>query len=149
MRTVTFNAGDTILFEGDVGDTAYSINRGSVEVLIGKGEKARSIGTLGVGEIFGEISLIDPGPRSATVKALTDTECVVTTYEELTNSFHEHPERAFEFMKTLAGRLRQMNQLVQTMKPGEQPSLRGMLNDWAAESYGNAQTALRQAMWNI
>jgi CRP-like cAMP-binding protein len=139
MRTATFRAGDTILSEGEVGDTAYLINSGSVEVIVGKGNKARNVGTLEAGEVFGEMSLIDPGPRSATVRALSDTECVVTTYDELTDTFKEYPERAFEFMKTLAGRLRHMNQLVTTMQPGKR-RLRDIFNDWA-DLYEDSRTA--------
>ena len=76
MQTVKFNAGDTILSEGEAGDTAFLIVAGSVEVSIGEGAKAKSVGTLDAGEVFGEMSLIEPGPRSATVKAVTDTECL-------------------------------------------------------------------------
>lgn len=142
MRTVSFQAGDTILSEGEDGDTAYLINSGSVEVIVGKGDRARSVATLGAGEVFGEIGLIDAGPRSASVKAVTDTECVVTTYDELTGSFREHPERAFAFMKTLAGRLRHMNELVQTMQP-EKRRLRDVFNEWR-EVYEDSRAAERK-----
>ena len=76
MQTVTFKAGDTIIREGDEGNTAFLIVSGMVEVNVGEGDDAKMVGKLDAGEIFGEMSLIDPGPRSATVKALTDIECV-------------------------------------------------------------------------
>ena len=82
MQTVKFRAGDTIISEGEDGNTAFLIISGSVEVSIGQAPKAKTVGTLGAGDVFGEMSLIEPGPRSATVKAVTDTECVVTTYDE-------------------------------------------------------------------
>ena len=66
----------------------------------------RRVGTLGAGDVFGEMSLIEPGPRSATVKAVTDTECLVTTYDEFIASSQADPKRAVEFMKTLVRRLR-------------------------------------------
>ena len=106
MQTVKFNAGDTILSEGEAGDTAFLIVAGSVEVSIGEGAKAKSVGTLDAGDVFGEMSLIEPGPRSATVRAVTDTECLVTTYDEFIASSQADPERAVEFMKTLVRRLR-------------------------------------------
>lgn len=117
MRTVNFRAGDTIITEGEAGGTAYLIKSGSVKVTVGEGAKAKGVAELGAGEVFGEMSLIDPSPRSATVKALSDTECVVTNYEELMGSFQEHPEWVLEFMKTLVRRLRHMNELVTTMQP--------------------------------
>ena len=129
MRTATFKAGEQILSEGESGDTAYLIKTGSVEVFVGKGSTARSVAQLGAGEIFGEIGLIDPGPRSATVMAVGDTECVVTTYDELMVSFKEHPELAVEFMKTFARRLRHMNELVATLAPNKR-GLRDAFNDW-------------------
>lgn len=137
MQTVRYSAGDTILSEGETGDHAFLINSGSVEVIVGEGDKARTVGTLGAGEVFGEMSLIDPGPRSATVKAVSDTECLKTTYDELSRSFREDPERAFAFMRTLVGRLRHMNELVQSLQPGKR-RLRDIFNDWA-ETYDDAK----------
>jgi CRP-like cAMP-binding protein len=88
-----------------------------VKVTVGEGAKARNLAELGAGDVFGEMSLIDPGPRSATVKALTDTECVATTHDELMGSIQEHPDWALKFMKTFVRRLRHMNELVTTMQP--------------------------------
>ena len=118
MQTVKFNAGDTILSEGEDGDTAFLIIAGSVEVSIGQGSNAKSVGTLNAGEVFGEMSLIDPGPRSATVKAASNTECFVTTYDEFIASAQANPERAVELMKTLVRRLRHMNERMARMDPG-------------------------------
>jgi len=128
MQTVTFNAGDTIITEGDEGDSAFLIVSGSVEVIIGEGSKARTVGTLDAGEVFGEMSLIEPGPRSATVRAVTDTECVATSYDEFVASIQESPERAVVFMKALVRRLRQMNELFSA--GSGRRGLRNMLRDW-------------------
>ena len=129
MKTVKFSAGDTILSQGETGDTAFLITAGSVEVIVGKGAKAKSVGTLETGEVFGEMSLIEPGPRSATVKAATDTECVATSYDEFMTSVQEHPERAIEFTKTLVRRLRQMNEFVANIDP-DRRRLRDFVRDW-------------------
>ncbi len=113
MQTVAFKAGDTIISEGDEGDTAFFIVSGSVEVALGHGPEASTVGTLTTGEVFGEMCLIDPGPRSATVKAVDDVECLAVTYEEFIEAIELHPERAVGFMKTLVRRLRQMNDLLE------------------------------------
>lgn len=128
MQTVTFKAGDTILSEGEEGDSAFLIVSGSVEVVIGEGSKAKAVGTLAAGEVFGEMALIEPGPRSATVRAVTDTECVTTSYDEFIASIQDDPERAVVFMKTLVRRLRQMNELL--MAASGKRGLREMLRDW-------------------
>jgi CRP/FNR family cyclic AMP-dependent transcriptional regulator len=128
MQTVAYKAGDTIISEGDDGDTAFFIVTGSVEVLVGKGAHARSVGTLGTGEVFGEMCLIEPGPRSATVKALSDAECLAISYEEFIDAIEAHPERAVGFMKTLVRRLRQMNELLETAGH-ERRGLRELVHD--------------------
>jgi CRP-like cAMP-binding protein len=141
MQTVKFNAGDTILSEGKDGNTAFYILDGSVEVSIGKGAHARSVGTLDAGDVFGEMSLIEPGPRSATVKAVTETECLETSYEEFVAAIRDNPERAIVFMKTLVSRLRHMNELLVSIDPGRR-SLREIFRDWHG-SYEDAEAARR------
>jgi CRP/FNR family transcriptional regulator, cyclic AMP receptor protein len=111
MQTVAFKAGDVIIREGDEGDAAYFIVSGEVEVLIGSG--GRRVGALGAGEVFGEMCLIEPGPRSATVRALTDTECRTASAEEFVEMIKDQPDRALAFMKTLVRRLRQMNEILE------------------------------------
>src|ERR1700756_1512067 len=101
MQTLDFKAGETILTEGESGDTAFLIISGSVEVSVNTGADVKTLGTLVDGDVFGEMSLIDPGPRSATIKAVTPTRCLVTAYDEFIASSQDNPQRALEFMKTL------------------------------------------------
>ena len=91
-RPSNSDAGQTILAEGEAGDTAFLIVSGSVEVSVGEGAKAKTVGTLKAGDVFGEMSLIEPGPRSATVKAVTDTECLVTTYDDFIAAAQADPD---------------------------------------------------------
>jgi CRP-like cAMP-binding protein len=129
MQNVTFKAGEKIIYEGDEGDTAFLITAGVVEVSVGQDKKQRVLGRLSAGEVFGEMCLIEPGPRSATVRAITDTECVMTTYEEFTASMVEKPETAVLFMKTLVRRLRQMNERFAKSDPGKR-GIRAMFREW-------------------
>jgi len=128
MQTVAFKAGDTIIAQGDDGDTAFFIVTGSVEVSIGQG-KARTLGVLNAGEVFGEMCLIEPGPRSATVKAATDVECLATSYEEFIKAIEDQPERSATFMKALVKRLRRMNELMESVG-SDRRGLRGIIRDW-------------------
>lgn len=129
MRTVAFKAGDTIIREGAEGDTAFFIVTGSVEVSVGQGAAARAVGRLDTGEVFGEMCLIDPGPRSATITAATDVECLAVSYEEFLTSIDDHPERAVGFMRTLVRRLRQMNDLMENIGP-DRRGIRLRIDDW-------------------
>jgi CRP-like cAMP-binding protein len=128
MQSVAFKTGDVIIRQGDEGDTAFFIVSGSVEIFVGQGTEARRVGALGIGEVFGEMSLIDPGPRSATVKAATDVECLRATYQEFISAIEDYPERAVGFMKTLVRRLRQMNEILEKMDP-ERHGLRGFVRE--------------------
>ncbi len=71
-----FAAGEEIFRIGDRGRNAYFIESGSVEVSILRDGEPFVIAELGVGEIFGEMSMIDDAPRSATVTAKEDTEVI-------------------------------------------------------------------------
>jgi CRP-like cAMP-binding protein len=143
MQTFRFTAGETILSEGETGHSAYLITVGSVEVILGKGDAAKRVGMLNAGEMFGEMSLIDPGPRSATVKAVTDTECVVSTYPEFVASIQKDPEKAIEFMRVLVRRLRQINELVAGMDPGKR-RLRDIMIDWQTNMFENPEYVRRR-----
>ena len=90
--------------------------------------RSQTVGRLETGEVFGEMSLIDPGPRSATVTAACDTECLAASYQDFVAAIEENPERAVGFMKTLVRRLRKMNELLEHGSP-DGHGLREMLLD--------------------
>lgn len=149
MKNVSFKAEDTIIAEGDNGDTAFFIVSGSVEVIIGRGDNARTVGRLETGEVFGEMCLIEPGPRSATVKAATDTDCLAASYEEFVAAIEENPARAVGFMKTLVRRLRLMNELIESANPSR-GGFRGLLLDWQRPSGPAKLTPEAQALaWTM
>jgi len=129
MQQVKFQSGDVILTEGETGDSAYLILSGSVEVILGEGEHERVVATLNKGDVFGEMSLIEPGPRSATIVASSDTECAVTSYSDFMASMRDDPAQAFEFMKVLVLRLRHMNEMVMGLDP-EKRGLMEVFRDW-------------------
>jgi len=118
MKRVEFRAGSNIVNQGEDGHTGYLIVSGSVLVHSGQDEQARTLRTLGAGEVFGEMCLIEPGPRSASVTAITNTECIVTSYDEFLPALQNDPERSLMFMKSLVRRIRDINNLI-SMAPVE------------------------------
>lgn len=71
----TFRAGEVVTTQGEPGDELFLIGQGFVEVTLTQpesGSAPRSVVHLGPGQIVGEMALVDRGPRSATVRALTD-----------------------------------------------------------------------------
>jgi CRP-like cAMP-binding protein len=59
MKSVTFNAGDVIIAEGEEGNSAFLITKGSVEVIVGEGKKAKTVANLKEGDVFGKMSLLE------------------------------------------------------------------------------------------
>ena len=103
MTERTFSEGDTVTEQGSSGIGFFVIEEGDATVSI-KGEIVR---TLGPGDWFGEIALIDDGPRSATIVAGTDLRCRGMTAWEFRPFVQEHPEVAWPLLETLAARLRE------------------------------------------
>jgi len=144
MQKVAFKAGETIIREGDEGDNAFFIVSGEVDVSVGRANP-KYVGRLGTGEVFGEMSLIDPGPRSATVTAACEVECLSASYQDFVSAIEENPERAVGFMKTLVRRLRKMNELLEDASP-EGRGLRAMLLDCQPSADSPEATALPWTM---
>jgi CRP/FNR family transcriptional regulator len=102
MRESRFNEGEAITTEGRSGVGFFLIEDGNATVSL-RGEIVR---TLGPGDHFGEIALIDEGPRSASVTATTDLRCRGLASWEFKAFVQEHPEVAWPLLQTLASRLR-------------------------------------------
>jgi CRP-like cAMP-binding protein len=103
MRVSRFNEGEVIATEGRSGIGFFLIEEGNASVSL-HGEIIR---TLGPGDHFGEIALIDEGPRSASVTASTDLRCRGMAAWEFRSFVQEHPEVAWPLLQTLASRLRE------------------------------------------
>ncbi len=135
MRRCEIKAGELALRAGDRGDTAYFILSGAVEVFVDRDGRHVTLARLGKGEIFGEMAVIDPGPRSASVRAVEDTICIVTTYDDFTRSMAENPQLAVEFLRTLVARLREANQRIVELSDGRDEGLRKLLQKHGRDRY--------------
>jgi len=101
-----FARGDVLITEGDVSDALYILVSGQLKVFTSD-EKGRelSYNLLEPGEFFGEMFL-DGRPRSASVKAIVDAQCVVIDQAKFRGFMATYPEFAEQLVKTLIGRLR-------------------------------------------
>ncbi len=98
----SFAAGECIVTEGELGDELYIIMSGSVAITRG----GEPVNTLMPGEAFGEISVLDAGPRTATAAALVETEVLAITSEEFYEILYEQAEIAEGVIRMLVKRLR-------------------------------------------
>ena len=117
-----FPKGETVIKEGSGGATFYVIESGEVSVTIGGDPRA----TLGPGDYFGEIALIDEGARIATVTAIEDLHCYGLTLWELRPLVQENGIIGWKLLQTLARELREAEQMLaeraHESPPGATPS---------------------------
>jgi CRP/FNR family transcriptional regulator, cyclic AMP receptor protein len=102
MKERRFSEGDPMTSEGKGGAGFFVITEGNATVSVGGEAKT----TLGQGDYFGEIALIDDGTRSATITAATDVTAYGLTSWEFKPFVEDHPQVAWALLKTLAERLR-------------------------------------------
>lgn len=98
----TFSAGHVVFHEGDQGHHLYLIVHGAAEVLT---ENVR-VAELGAGETFGELALLDGSARSATVRAVTELECLVLARDDFGDLLDVSPSLAKAIVRVLTQRLR-------------------------------------------
>ncbi|MEM6887193.1 MAG: cyclic nucleotide-binding domain-containing protein [Pseudomonadota bacterium] len=110
MDQILFGAGETIFHEGDISDQTYRILAGSVDILVlGKDGGEKRIASLGPGEIFGEMGIISPAPRSATAIARESTACQVIPADQVIELMSSDPEQVIDLLRSLILRLRNTN----------------------------------------
>lgn len=100
---VAFAEGAKILVEGESGETAYILVAGRVSVL----QRERQVRDLLVGSVFGELSLLDGGPRTATIVAAEDSRCLAISRADLWALFEREPSVMGQVLKGLVNRLRE------------------------------------------
>jgi CRP/FNR family transcriptional regulator, cyclic AMP receptor protein len=97
-----FADGDVVFREGDAADRMYIVREGAVELQVG----SETIEVLGPGSIVGEMALVDPAPRSATVIARGECQLVGVDEESFRNLVQKVPGFALEVLRIVVRRLR-------------------------------------------
>jgi len=122
MKHRLFEPGQTIFAEGDPSDLAYLILAGSVDIVVRDPSGAeRKVAALGPDEVFGEMGLIDPGPRSATAVAREQTACEAWTADEVDDLMLSDPAKAVDLLRSLIIRLRASNRKLAAKAPPGPP----------------------------
>jgi len=105
--------GEALFREGDSGDRLYVVTEGKVKLGRTSADgRENLLAILGPGQMFGELSLFDPGPRSATVTAVTDCTMQSLSHDELGGWLTGRHEVARGLLLQLASRLRKANDVV-------------------------------------
>ena len=109
-RLRTLASGDILFREGEVGDFAYQIISGEIEICKFDGDEYVTLSILGKGSLFGEMALIDRQPRSAMARATMETVVKEIDQKTLIAFFKNSPQTAFNMMQQLAGYARNANE---------------------------------------
>jgi CRP/FNR family transcriptional regulator len=111
MDTVNLNKGQVLFNEGERGERLYIITDGKMKLGHTSSDGRESLlAVLGPGELLGELSLFDPGPRTATATALTETSLMGLGHNALRPWLTGRPEVAEALLQALALRLRRTNE---------------------------------------
>ncbi len=111
MTRRTVRRGHVIFTEGQKGDRLFVVLAGKVKISRSSADGRENIlALLGPSELFGELSLFDPGPRTATATALTEATMASLDHEELREWLRARPEVAEQLLGALARRLRRTNE---------------------------------------
>lgn len=123
MTEVKLSRSEHLFVEGDDGDSLYVVLDGKMKLTRAAVDgRENLLSVLGPGEMFGELSLFDPRPRTATASAVTDATLASLKHEALRPWLKERPEVSLHMLRALARRLRRANDvtadLVFTDVPG-------------------------------
>jgi flavin-dependent dehydrogenase len=104
-----YNAGEIIVRQGDVGESMYFIQSGTVEVIRESDGKEVKLAELGQGEFFGEMALFEKGVRSATVRPLGEVRVLSVDKRLFLRKIHEDPALAFRIMQKMSRRILELD----------------------------------------
>lgn len=142
--------GDTLFQESEQGDQLYLILDGKIKLSHTSSDGRESLFTvLGTGDMFGELSVFDPGPRTSTAIAVTDATVLGLSHKVLRPWLTQRPEVAQSLLQALANRLRRnsetMSDLVFADVPGRVAKVLLQLN----EKFGEDSVAGRQVAHDL
>lgn len=113
VEHVTFAPDETIFLENDKGDALYVVDSGSVRIwVLDEDAKPVTLAELKPGDFFGELAVLDRGPRSSNATAIGDTVLHRLSSDDFQEFLIQHPEASIDVICEIGARMRQTNMLV-------------------------------------
>jgi CRP/FNR family transcriptional regulator, cyclic AMP receptor protein len=146
--------GEILFQSGDFGESMYIVDKGEVELFIKDTTGQKIVLKIAKeNDIFGEISMLDNRPRSATAVALTDTELFVLDRDDLILLFQKKPDAGLNMLAAMSGMLREADNLLRTRvsknvndEMEEKLSTLQHIADWIAWFSGSMQFLIINAL---
>ena len=110
-----YKPGETVVKEGEQAVAFFVVSKGKLEVTKGAGAKKQKLNTLGPGSVFGEMALLDGGPRVATIVAVEASECLVLSRWDFVAELRTNPQMAVAMLPIVSKRLRQADERLANM----------------------------------
>ena len=143
LETVRFPRGTTIFDEGEPGDRLYIITEGKVKLARHAADGRENLLTImGPSDMFGELSIFDPNPRTSSAICVTEVSAATMNSEKLHQWINDHPAISEQLLRVLARRLRRTNNsladLIFTDVPGRvAKALLQLANRFGVQDNGN------------
>ena len=113
VTEVPLARGDRLFDEGDAGDRLYVVLDGKIKLTRTSADgRENLISLIGPGEMFGELSLFDPRPRTMSASAVTDVRLAALAHDDLRSWLTGRPDVAMHLLAALARRLRRTNEVM-------------------------------------
>jgi uncharacterized membrane protein len=112
LREVNVEAGHTVFAQGDEGDAMYVIEDGAVDIVAGSGKQKVILTSLFKQQYFGELSLLDGAPRSASAVANRATHLLALDRDDFVEFIKKRPDAALSIMHEVGERIRATNELM-------------------------------------
>ncbi len=157
VDAISLKTGETLFQAGEPGESLFVVRSGSVELFIKDTVGQKIVLTISeAGDLFGELSLLDSGPRTATAVALSDTELLMLDRDDLLLLFQKRPDAALNMLAAMSTMTRKADELLRTrvsrnvneeMEEHSTPLQR--IADWIAWFSGSMPFLILNATWFI
>jgi uncharacterized membrane protein len=157
IDSATVRMGETIFNAGDLGDSLYIVRSGEVELSVKDTAGQKIVLTVAErNDLFGELSMLDERPRSATAISLVDSELFLLDRDDLLLLFQKQPDAALNMLAAMSGMLRKVDRLLQTRvsrnvneeMEDKLPTLQ-LIADWIAWFSGSMQFLILNGLWFV
>ena len=105
-RERDYQSGEVLMHQGDSGVGLFILSRGKVSITQVRNSEVFDLGTLESGQVFGELSLLDDMPRTATVTAIEPCSVIIVPIWDFRAALRENPSMALSLLATLSKRIR-------------------------------------------